>query len=1382
MAMAAIHDISPISCFDLGDRATLGFRWKRWLRSFELYADGKGIQNAGQKKALLLHSAGLEVQDIFYTLECPDPTDGQTLYSVAKQVLNDYFEPKINVAFERSQFRGLAQQPNESVEQFVTRLRQKAVYCNFHNVDESIRDQLIEKCSSQRLRRKLLEKDDPTLETCKRIANALEASESQANKLENNVEEVNKVSYKSGARPKMNNNPQHAKKMTCFACGFEGHVKKDSKCPAKGKKCRKCKKEGHFEKCCKSKIDSRKYDKKYRPKHKVRTVEVGSDDDEDDEYVFVVNDNNSGTVQVNVGGIGISVIIDSGASVNVIDRQLWEDLKKNKIKCKSRKDVKTIYAYGNQTPLTVAGLFEADVTFGTRSVRAEFVVVEERGKPLLGKQTSIELGILVINIEEANYVNSENNREKMRVKYPKCFEGLGKLTNYQLTIPIDESVNPVVQPLRRIPYGLRDKLDQELDRLENLDIIEKVEKPSKWVSPIVVVPKKEGVRLCVDMRRANEAVRRERFPIPTTEEVLQDLNKSAVFSKVDILMAYHQIELCDDSREITTFMTHRGMYRYKRLLFGVSCAPEMYNKVITQVLSGLKGVNNIFDDIIVHGETVEQHNERLEAVLSRLQERGLTLNYEKCQFNMTHIEFMGVVLSKHGLETSQSKVEAVLEAREPKNMSEVKSFLGLVNFSARFIPNLATIAEPLRKLTRKEQAFEWGSEQKESFKELKDKLVQAGSLGYFDKSDRTQIVCDASPVGLGCVLVQINKENESRVIMYASRSLTQVERRYSQTEKEALSIVWACERLHMYLIGIDFELLTDHKPLQFIFSPRSKPSARIERWILRLQPYKYTVRYIPGSSNIADPMSRLLPEKIQAEEKDLCNAENYIRFVANESSPVALSTEVIESESIKDTDLIEIQAALKNNKWHEVSNKAYLPIRHELSALGNLVLRGTRIVLPSSLCDQVLQLGHEGHPGIVVMKQRLRSKLWWPGMDKDIESYCKQCYSCQLVGQAEKPEPMKRRELPSQPWEHLSADCLGPLPSGDNILVVIDYYSRWYEVFYLKTITSAKIIQCLKSLFTTHGLPISLQTDNAQNFNSEEFQEYLESVNVEHRNTTPLWPQANGEVERQNRSLMKRIRIAHAENKDWKEEIQNYLMMYRSTPQSTTGVSPAEMLFKRKMRTKLPEMTEFGEVDMEVRDRDSERKGRGKIYADNRRNARPCDIKEGDRVLVKQNQRKNKLSTVFNPKSMLVVERKGNSVVVESDEGVKYSRNVSHVKKLVPSNTEVRQSDKVMYKEQSNQNSESIEKPVLVSDRSVRDQNNNPEYKSVESEIVYDSEEETQTERSQIEQERNSGPREATTIKTPRKSSPRETTTLKTPRPERQRKLPSKYSDFVMSN
>ncbi|XP_052809259.1 uncharacterized protein LOC128237717 [Mya arenaria] len=370
---------------------------------------------------------------------------------------------------------------------------------------------------------------------------------------------------------------------------------------------------------------------------------------------------------------------------------------------------------------------------------------------------------------------------------------------------------------------------------------------------------------------------------------------------------------------------------------------------------------------------------------------------------------------------------------------------------------------------------------------------------------------------------------------------------------------------------------------------------------------------------------------------------------------------------------------------------------------------------------------------------------------------------------------MCRRELPSQPWEHLSADFLGPLPSGENLLVIVDYYSRWIEVFIMKTTTSEKIINCLDSIFCVHGIPVSLQTDNAQNFNSKELNDYLTDLNIEHRNTTPYWPQANGEVEIQNKSIMKRLRIAHVEKKNMRTELQTYLMMYRYTPHSTTGMSPAEMLFKRKIRTKIPDISDYRVSDHEIRDRDSERKGKGKIYGDNRRNARESDIKEGDLVLVKQ-KKQDKLSTVFNSNSMSVVDKQGNSVIVESKEGVRYSRNVSHVKKFY-SNDQSRESEKSKEVENvlDNVKNHLSVKNNFSENKSVQSEKNVLNEYRVESGSNSNLENNQEAELTEIEQIEN--PVETEDVKSPTK-----TVAESFSRPSRVRKMPQKYSDFIMSN
>ena len=297
------------------------------------------------------------------------------------------------------------------------------------------------------------------------------------------------------------------------------------------------------------------------------------------------------------------------------------------------------------------------------------------------------------------------------------------------------------------------------------------------------------------------------------------LTLEQVYSKLDLKCGYHQLELTDKAREITTFATHKGNFRYKRLFFGPANGPEVYQKVMQDTLEGCEGVNNISDDIIVHGSSYEEHDERLDKVLQRLSEKGLTLNFNKCVFRMTKLIFVSHVLSAKGVGPAEEKVKAVREFREPKDVHEVKSFMGLGNFLSKHIPDLAPIAEPLWRVTRQKYQFVFGREQKAAFQEIKDSVSDAETLAYFKLGCKTTVVADASPVSLGAVLLQEHK-GQHKVISYASYSLTDVEKRYSQTEKEALGLVWACERFKFYLLGIEFDLITDHKSLEVIFSPK----------------------------------------------------------------------------------------------------------------------------------------------------------------------------------------------------------------------------------------------------------------------------------------------------------------------------------------------------------------------------------------------------------------------------------------------------------------------------------------------------------------------------------------------------------------------------------
>ena len=699
-------------------------------------------------------------------------------------------------------------------------------------------------------------------------------------------------------------------------------------------------------------------------------------------------------------------------------------------------------------------------------------------------------------------------------------------------------------------------------------------------------------------------------------------------------------------------------------MLGISCAPEIHQRVIQQVLADCEGARNIADDIVVFGSTVEEHDRRLDAVLQRLMQAGLTLNKAKCRFRLTELVFMGHHLSKKGIMAAVDKVAAVLKAREPGTPAEVRSFLGLVNFLGRFIPDLSTVAAPLRELTRASTEWRWEEPQARAFAALKERLSQQRTLAYFQQDTETQLVVDASPVGLGAVLLQRQADGNLQPVEYASRSLTSVEQRYSQTEREALAVVWGCERFHMYLYGVDFLLVTDHKPLEVMFSPTSKPPARVERWVLRLQPYRYTVRHVPGPQNIADCLSRLTQEEASTEMQNC--SENYVNFVSSHAIPVALKKTQIQEATRRDDELQAVMKCLPQGRATECP-KPYRPVSHELCMYDDMLLRGHRLVVPAALRKQVLQLAHEGHQGMVRTKQRLRSKVWWPGVDKDVEHVVKACHACQVVSTGSPPDPVTPSKLPAGPWQDINVDLCGPFPTGESLLVLTDRYSRWVEVEVLRSTTSSSIIARLRQVFARLGFPVTMTTDNARNLTSPEFDEFCEVCQIRHLTVTPLWPQANGLVERQNRTLLKAIRAAVTEQRDWQQCLQSFLLAYRSTPHPSTGNSPAELIYGRPLRTKLPEVNLPSAPGRPEVERAHDRSGaRGKVYADGRRRARPHGICVGEKVLVRVPQKCNKFSVPFFREPYTVVRVNGSQLWVKrSNDGKVFKRNSSFCKRFV---------------------------------------------------------------------------------------------------------------------
>ena len=722
--------VTPLTPFDPhGDAGSVSQKWQKWLRSFECFAAAAGCKDDRQKRQLLLHSAGPEVQDIFDTL-----ANTGDVYATAHESLTAYFRPQVNIPYNRHVFRQERQKPDETVAQFVTRLRQLAVTCDFGaSADDFIRDQVIDKCISKHLRTKLLAEKDLQLARLLELAQAKEASELHSSHFEEREKAfaVHRNQYKPPQRFKSrdSNNTDTKSKGECSRCGLRGHTGDECRC-SKNVTCHRCNKKGHFKSVCKAKLPHKETG---RPKVTVKCIResIGSDSDSassssfTDEYAFAV-DTDSGTLTVTVEDEPVDMLIDSGATCNIINGVIASKLKARGARVGHCRRV--IHPYGSQ-PINIRRYVTADIRVaGGEPVEADFLVMSGTSVPLLRKVTAESLGVLRVGVR-VNHVRDHIPESKVLQKYPGLCKGIGCLRDFKVTLHIDRSVTPVARKHSRVPIHLRSKVEGEIERLLDEDIIERVSGPTEWVSRIVTPPKPKNpgeIRICVDMRDANKAIQRTRHITPITDELITELNGSRVYSKIDLRSAYHQLELEPSCRYITTFSTHMGLFRYKRLSFGVNSAAEIFQYTVQTILQGIPGACNISDDILVYGKTNEEHDLAVSRTLDRLHRSGLTVNPKKCEFGKDRVTFFGYVFSAAGMSPDPLKVKSLQDAAEPQNASEVRSLLGMAQYSARFIDNFADITEPLRKLTRQDMVWHWDKPQQDAFQKLRTSGTATG--------------------------------------------------------------------------------------------------------------------------------------------------------------------------------------------------------------------------------------------------------------------------------------------------------------------------------------------------------------------------------------------------------------------------------------------------------------------------------------------------------------------------------------------------------------------------------------------------------------------------------------------------------------------------------
>ena len=588
--------------------------------------------------------------------------------------------------------------------------------------------------------------------------------------------------------------------------------------------------------------------------------------------------------------------------------------------------------------------------------------------------------------------------------------------------------------------------------------------------------------------------------------------------------------------------------------------PEIYQRAMTQIFGDLPGVEIVMDDILVHGCTREEHDTRLHAVLKRCRGVDLKLNTKKTTIGQTEVDYVGHRITSKGLKPSGKRVKSILEMRNPENLAELETILGMIGYLAKFIPSLSELNAPLRALKTKD--WTWGTEEKQAFQRIKDALTSDPVLKFYDVAKPILLSVDASSHGLGAAVIQGNG-----VVAYASRALTPTEQRYAQIEKEALAVLFGCQRFHQLIYGkTDVTIESDHKPLETLFKKTIHTAPmRIQRMMLRMQPYTFKLVYKQGSDiGLADCLSRLpiqhhqSQDEILDEELMVCSVDTFAN--SQQAKLAAATTEDAELQAVKQL----MATGWPERKYVPLLAAPYWEIRDELSTYDNIVYRGNRICIPRRLRPHMLQTAHASHMGIVKTKQLMRDILYWPGVNKEIEALISKCPSC-LEHQAKNTkEPMQPHEVPDLLWNKVGCDLFEL--HGDNYMVMVDYYSGFIELDQLESTTSRTVIKYMKKHMARYGIVNILMTDNGPQFTSTEFKEFAAAYGFQHVTSSPLRPQSNGLAEQAVRTMKQTLKKAQQAGTD----IYLALLNLRNTPRDDVLGSPAQRLMARRTKTALP--------------------------------------------------------------------------------------------------------------------------------------------------------------------------------------------------------------------
>ncbi|KAJ0171393.1 hypothetical protein K1T71_012943 [Dendrolimus kikuchii] len=1143
-------------------------RLNQWFIANDINSDtGKATI---KRRAILLSALSESTFKLASDLALPDKVEELTYEAIVK-LLDDHFTPKRFGFAEKSTFYSATQRPGESHTQWAARLRGLAAHCAFRNLEEALLDKFTMGMAPGHERDKLFAQDQRDLS----LAKAIDLAESvRCARQASSMAVPGGSSAGDGAADPEGVYSINSKKEMCSVCGFTNH--KSNQCRFKNYKCKKCNSKGHLRKMCPN-------------VGKVKYVDCGAVDEGDDGKRFYNIRCVRGrpmTERVFISGLALEFEIDSGSAVSVISENTYSTyFKELPLSVTNKK----LFSYTGEE-IEAIGIVHLPITYSERTHTLNVYVVRRGGPPLLGRDFINEFGLELAPVRavyayappECN-TNIQNQLVKM---FPNVFSGsLGSFNKYNIQLRLQPNAKPVFFKARPVPYALKEKIDNELDRLLSLGILKPVDH-SVYASPVVPVLKKDGsIRLCADYSLTiNKQLIVDQYPLPTVNDLLAKLHGGIHFSKIDLSMAYNQFILSEESQNLTCINTHRGLFNFTRLVFGLSSAPAVFQRAMECLLAGIDGIIFLLDDILITGANVDQHKQRLISVLQRLDDAGLTVQTSKCDFFKDEITYLGHIIDKHGVRKSKEKVNAILQASRPANVSQLQSFLGLTNYYRNFVPDASSILNPLYNLLNKKTKWEWTSIHNEAFNKIKNSLASDNTLAHFNPNAKLILTVDASPSGLGAILSQVDETMIERPISYASRTLTAAEKNYAQIQKEATAIIFGVRKFHQYLYGRSqpFVLRTDHKPLLSIFGPHKGipevTANRLQRYAIFLGAYNYNIEYINSKHNTADYLSRACGSRdsIKGASNEVGDYEEraaYVNFVVNGTLPVTLSD--LRRETAADVHLASVKHYVLNGwprKINEPNLKPYYHCRSQLSYENGCLMRGHKVIIPASLQQAVCKELHSSHFGIVIMKAQARERLWFPRVDMALERLTAECGVCAQLRPLPRQAPLAPWPLPPYPFYRIHVDFLGPFHNY-MFLIIVDAHSKWIECYDMTSTYSSKaVIGKLYDYMSRVGVPHTLVSDNGTSFTSQEFKMFCLNNGIQHILSPVYNPASNGQAESIVKIIKKGLKCIIMEgcNKTIiRHKIAKFLFDYRNSRHSTTEKSPAELVYGRPLRSRL---------------------------------------------------------------------------------------------------------------------------------------------------------------------------------------------------------------------